>query len=348
MPQMKNDNYIPSLAIWEITLKCNLKCLHCGSSAGKARSNELTTKESLLLCKDLAELNLRGITLFGGEPFIRKDWDIIGKEIKDLGMKLSIVSNGFVNAKNIIQRLSRLHVDSVQISLDAASSKTHDFIRGCSGSFKKTIEFIHLSKKAGLPIGAVTTVSKMNFNELPAIRDFIIKEGIDWQIQEGIPIGRLSKKMILSPHQYYTLGLFIASTQKNYKSKDISISHPHNFGFHSEMIPSLNKNVNWNGCWAGKLVLGIQSDGNVKGCLALGDEFIEGNVREKSVIDIWENPNAFSYNRQTKKIELGENCKGCKYGKTCRGGCSTRSYVMTGVLYNDPFCLYQIEQMQLK
>ncbi|UCD13790.1 MAG: radical SAM protein, partial [Thermoplasmatales archaeon] len=222
---MKNfGDIVPGLVVWEITLKCNLKCRHCGSSAGNARPDELTTKEGFRLCNDLATLGFKGVTLFGGEPFLRNDWNILGKEIKDLGMKLSIVSNGFVNVSKILPELARLQVDSVQIGLDGASPKTHDFLRGVSGSFEKAIEFLRLSKKAGLSTGAITTVSKMNLKEIMAIRDLIIKEEIDWQIQEATPIGRFPKEMVLSEREYYALGLYIASIRKKYSSHRIFIA----------------------------------------------------------------------------------------------------------------------------
>ena len=80
--------YEPYKGVWELTLRCNAHCLHCGSSAGKSRSEELTTTEALKVCKDLAELNTKGVCLMGGEPFLRKDWPIIAKQIRDLNMKL--------------------------------------------------------------------------------------------------------------------------------------------------------------------------------------------------------------------------------------------------------------------
>lgn len=338
-----NEDIAPGLVIWEITLKCNLRCRHCGSSAGNARSNELTTKEGLRLCNDLARLGFRGVTLFGGEPFLRKDWHVLGKNAKDLGMKLSVVSNGFVDAGEIIPKLVDLEADSVQVGLDGATAKMHDYIRGVTGSFEKAIEFLRLSKKAGLSNGAITTVSKMNFKELPKIKDLIVKEGIDWQVQEAVPIGRFPKEMVLSEQEYYALGLFITSNRKKYSSEGIFIGAPHNLGFHSQFIPALSS-MGWQGCWAGKKVLGIQSDGSVKGCLALSDDFIEDNIRDRSIVEIWNDPDAFAFNRRFKKEDLGENCKGCKYRETCKGGCSTRSNSLTGIPHNDRCCFYRIEQ----
>jgi len=81
-------------AVWEFTLKCNSKCIHCGSSAGKIRSDELNTEEALTLVKDLKSCGYDGIALMGGEPFLRHDWYAVAEEIKKQKMKLTIVSNG--------------------------------------------------------------------------------------------------------------------------------------------------------------------------------------------------------------------------------------------------------------
>ena len=64
----------PLYAVWEITLACDLACTHCGSRAGKARPDELTTAEALRVVDELAELGVREVTLIGGEAYLRPDW----------------------------------------------------------------------------------------------------------------------------------------------------------------------------------------------------------------------------------------------------------------------------------
>ena len=334
----------PDITVWEITLKCNLKCLHCGSSAGIKRADELTTTESLQLCHDLSDVGFKGIALMGGEVFLRKDWPIISKEIKDLGIVLSIISNGYFNPEKIIPQLTKLEPECLMVGVDGATAETQDKIRNVKGAFEKVKTFIRAAKKANLPIGIITTVHKMNFQELPKIRDFILEEKIGWQIQEATPIGRFPKQLVLSDEEYYALGLFIYSTQKKFQNKDFPIVGTHNFGFYSRAIPNLSNYPEWNGCYAGKTVLGIQSNGNVKGCLAMSDEFIEGNIRDRRIKEIWNDPNSFAYSRQFINEDLGENCQQCKYGNKCKGGCTTRSSSMTGITHNDPNCFYRIEK----
>jgi len=344
----ERNKYNPRQVVWEITLKCNLKCSHCGSSAGKARDDELTTEEALKLCDDLAEVGFKGIGLMGGELFMRADWWEISKRIKDQGMALSIISNGFFNSDNIIPKLTKLEVDCFMVGFDGGTAKTHDSIRGVSGSFDKSVQNLRLAKKAGLSAGAITTVHSQNFHDLPKIKDFIVDEKLDWQIQMATPIGRFKKNLSLSEEEYYALGLFVLKTQKEHSSNEFTIVGSHNFGFYSSVIPNLSFHSEWNGCVAGKQILGIQSDGGVKGCLALSDGFIEDNIRNRSIMDIWNDPNSFAFTRKFNMKDLGENCRDCKHSKSCKGGCTTRSSTMTDASHNDPYCFYRIEKNLFK
>ena len=69
-----------------------------------------------------------------------------------------------------------------------------------------------------------------------------------------------------------------------------------------------------------------------------------GNIRERSLIDIWNAPNSFSYNRNFSKENLNGECKNCRYGKRCRGGCLTVSTSLTGEKHSDPYCMRLIEK----
>lgn len=340
----QKNPYTPQQFVWELTLKCNLKCIHCGSSAGKARKNELSTKEALNLCKDLAEINTKEVCFMGGEPFLRKEWYEIGKVIKELGMELLVITNGYNINEDIISKLVKLNPYGVSVSLDGATPQTHDYIRGKQGSFKNIMKFISLTKNANLPTTIITTVNKLNFKELPLIKDLILNKNIAWQIQVASPEGRFSKKLLLSKEEFYSLGLFIASLQEKYSTKELPVIGAHCCGYNSEYIPHLGLSPDWRGCQAGISILSVKSNGDVVGCLATPDEYIEGNIRQRSIVEIWNDPNSFLYTRKFKSSNLGDNCRDCKYGEICRGGCLGMSMALTEKPYNNPYCYYKIEQ----
>jgi len=339
----RKQKYIPHQVIWEMTLHCNLRCLHCGSSAGKPRQNELTTTEAIQLCQDLKEINTQEVCLIGGEPFLRKDFYTIAKKIKKLNMKLLIISNGYSINKKIISQLKQLKPHAIALSLDGSTAKTHDFIRRRKGSFHKIVECLTLMKEANLPITIITTVNKLNIRELPLIWNLISNKQIAWQIQVATPEGRFTKKHALSKEEYYSVALFIASLKKKYPTTELPVIGAHCFGYHSTHLPCLGLFHEWGGCQAGLSILSIKSNGDVIGCLSAPHTLIEGNIREKSIAQIWNDSEAFAYNRAFKTTDLGPHCKGCRFGETCKGGCMGMSVGFTSLLHNHPYCFHRIE-----
>ena len=122
--------------VWEITLKCQLDCLHCGSKADLSkRPNELSTEEALALIEQLSDLQCRRIVLSGGEPFLRQDWPILAQRIMDLGIILGFITNGFSIGDKEIDILLRIKPNAVSFSIDGKNSETHDYFRGRKGVF---------------------------------------------------------------------------------------------------------------------------------------------------------------------------------------------------------------------
>ena len=338
-----SKKYIPISVVWETTLKCNMRCIHCGSSAGTIRKNELTTVEGIKLCDDLSTLGTKLISLMGGEPFLRKDWHIFAHHIRELGMNVTIMSNGLMIDENIVSELRKINPYAITISLDGGTKQMHNSIRAVNTSFDQCLHSLDLLTEANLPTTVITTLHKKNIKELPLIRDLLLNRSIAWQIQMASPIGRFPKSLMLSKEEFYSAALFIASMRKNYSIKELPIMGAHNFGYHSQVLSSVQL-LPWIGCQAGLTAMGIKSDGSILGCLSLPDSFIEGNIHERSIIDIWCDSTLFSYNRKFTKEKLKGECKNCRHGKRCRGGCLTVSSSLTGEKHSDPYCLHVIEQ----
>ncbi|MDD2773995.1 MAG: radical SAM protein [Elusimicrobiales bacterium] len=332
-------------AVWELTLACNLGCLHCGASAGARRENELSPEEALRLADSLAEAGARGVALMGGEPFLRPDWADIARRIRGHGMALSIITNGTSAGARTVETLRELSPRAVAVSMDAAAPALHDEIRGKEGSWRTAWDFILACRAAGLPVSVITTVHKKNLGELGALRDMLLGKNIAWQIQTaGAEGARFPKDLLLSPEEFYSVGLFVGGLKKTYSTRELPVIGAHDLGYHSYLIPPLGLGEVWEGCQAGLSVMGIQSDGGVKGCLAMNEDYVEGNVREKSVKEIWESPDSFAYNRRFDMLELGENCLDCEFRFRCKGGCSEMSLMLSGKKHNDPYCFLAIEK----
>ena len=335
-------------AVWEITLRCNISCLHCGSNAGvHSRTQELTTFEALDLIEQLSDLGCRRVVLSGGEPFLRQDWAVLALRISSLGMRVSFISNGYVVDDDIIDLLCAIEPVGIGFSLDGGSAKTHDYIRGKSGCFDRCINALKKTSVRGLYSSAVTSVHKKNIGELPQIMQILINNNVRaWQLQTATPQGRMPRELALNEEEYYYLAKFIADNKEKNRHL-IRILGSDCIGYYSELSPKLHCKT-WHGCQAGLRVIGIESDGAIKGCLSLhGDDYIEGRIREHSLSEIWNNKENFKYNRRFSPDMLTGICKGCKWGAICRGGCSEQALAFTGTPFESPFCLYNIEQKGL-
>lgn len=331
---------------WELTLACNLNCNHCGSAAGKRRKNELSLDISLKLCNELKELGTKEVTLIGGEPLISDRWFSIAKRLNELGIKVNFVSNGTIMTDDIIDKLKEAKINNFGISIDGIK-ETNDLIRG-KGTYDKIIKTIKLLQKNNIKLSIATTVSKFNFKELDDIYQNLINFNIKvWQIQLAMPVGRMTPDLMINKKDLKKLVKFIIKVNKEEKLRIFPGCNIGYFGGLEEKY-RIQKEENalpfWTGCYSGIFEMGVMSNGSIKGCLAMKDKFIEGNINKKPLKEIWENENNFSYNRKFKKSCLKGFCAKCEYGEICRGGCPIISEALTGSTNNDPYCIERIEK----
>jgi MoaA/NifB/PqqE/SkfB family radical SAM enzyme len=120
---------VPTAAVWEITLACNLHCKLCGSRAGKVRRNELSTEEAFDLVGQLAAIGVRDVGLIGGEVHLRKDWVEIVAAIVRAGMNCSIQTGGRSFTAAVAAKAAAAGLSGAGVSIDGLR-ENHDFIRG--------------------------------------------------------------------------------------------------------------------------------------------------------------------------------------------------------------------------
>ena len=137
---LERIGYWPCYCVWELTLACNLKCLHCGSYAGAKRDSELTLEEAYRVADELAELRCERVTLSGGEPTLRPDWHLIGRRLTDRGVGVNIISNGYHWDDEQFARARHAGLTNLGISLDGLEP-AHDQVRR-EGAFARTMSTI--------------------------------------------------------------------------------------------------------------------------------------------------------------------------------------------------------------
>lgn len=155
--------------IWEITGRCNLRCVHCFAHVDPENmlDEELTTIEALHIIKQLKDINVGKVMLTGGEPLVRKDIaqiiQGIRKQSKDIIIDLS--TNGLLISDGLLNCLKESDVKEVSVSLDGPE-KTYRRIRGCNVDFQKVLRNIKKLTEIGIKVSTTVVLSKETIGTL--------------------------------------------------------------------------------------------------------------------------------------------------------------------------------------
>ena len=337
-------------AVWEITLKCNLKCTTCGSRAGAARADELSPAEALDLVDQLAEVGIDEVTLIGGEAYLRQDWPDIVQAIRARGMACTMTTGGLGVSAPMARRMADVGIGSVSVSVDGLEA-SHDRQRGVAGSWRAAFAALGHLRDAGVPVSANTQINALSMAELPALYALLREAGIHaWQVQLTVPMGRAADhpELLLQPYELLDLFPMLATLAEQGRADGITLMPGNNVGYYGPTDTTLKgrgaPGLNWEGCQAGINTLGIEADGAIKGCPSLPTTpYTGGNVRNLRLAEIVATEaltiNRVAYEEPARATEhLWGYCAGCYYADICRGGCSWTAHVFFGRRGNNPYC----------
>jgi radical SAM protein with 4Fe4S-binding SPASM domain len=342
-------DYTPVTAVWEITMGCNMRCAHCGSSCTDPLPDELTTEEALNVCDDMKKLGMKWITLSGGEPLTRKDWPILAGRLYSNGIIPNIITNGWLVTEKMVKDAGAAGVETISISLDGVKS-THDKIRK-EGSFDRVISALKILRDCRHVSGVNTTITRQNIGQMDALKQILIENGVNlWQLQIGLPMGNLKNnpESVIDPEDIDYLLDYAYRTTLEGKIKVFPADCLGYFTGNESITRQISTGspgpVVWQGCNAGKRSFGLLHNGEVLGCTSIRERtFIEGNVRTRSLIDIWRDPNCFAWARNLKKSDLAGDCRECCYGDVCLGGCPNTRLTVSGSIYaENDHCSYNL------
>ena len=301
----------PELVQWLTTYACNFRCEHCGTNAGEARPDELTTGEVKGLVDEIAEMGTNVFALTGGEPFMRPDLFEVLAHAQDKGLLFTITTNGSL-VPQFEEQLREITPAAMMISVDGFG-QTHNEFRRDIDSFRKCLDSMRLLEDIGIRTRAVsTTLNQQNVEQLETMFEHISRSGATyWRLQTIIPEGRAENKewLFLTRDQWRYVIRFIME-----KRRSFNIEMCEGFGFcgpYEERVRGSDFfcGAGWNTC----IVL---ANGDVAGCPAFRDQWIEDNIRKHSFTWIWHN--RF---QRFRNLELDEECRECEYVSACRGGC---------------------------
>ena len=358
------DTPRPIYTVWEITLRCDHACAHCGSRAGPVRDDELDTAELLEVADALVRLGTREVTLIGGEAYLRSDVYELVEYLAKAGMRVTMQTGGRGLTASRALRLRDAGLAAIGVSIDGTQT-VHDTLRASPGSHAAAFEAIANARAAGLIVSSNSQINRLNMHELPEIARELEDAGvIAWRGQLTAPMGRAADRpdWIVQPYMVLDIIDTLAKIQEGASARARERGVPemrafrvtlgNNLGYygpHEHRLRSRPDRADrfFMGCQAGRFVMGIESDGTVKGCPSLPTApYVGGNVRTLSLEEIWENGEAIRFTRDRTLDELWGHCATCYYADVCRAGCSFTSHSTLGRRGNNPFCYYRADKLR--
>jgi len=324
------------MVAWELTRACNLACRHCRAAAvAEPPPGELTTGECLSLLADIAGFARPTIILTGGEPLLRPDVFDIAAHGTELGLRMVAAPNGTLLDATAARRLVAAGVLRISISIDGENAASHDALRGVAGAFDGALRGIEAAKGAGLPFQLNTTVTTENADELPAIHQLASRLGaVAHHVFLLVPTGRAAdlRGLELDARRYERVLEWLADRYVDSPLEIRATCAPHFY----RILRQRGIATEARGCLAGQSFCFISHVGDVQPCGYFDAQV--GNVRQRSLREIWEGAELFRRLRDHAAYE--GKCGRCEFVHVC-GGCRARAYEATGnPLGPEPLCAY--------
>jgi radical SAM protein with 4Fe4S-binding SPASM domain len=340
--------------MWNLTKACNLSCQHCYMDASERARDEMTLEESVSLVDELADLKVPILIFTGGEPLLSRNFYALAFHAREVGLRTVISTNGTLITPEVARLLAEAKIQYVGVSLDSADPKKHDIFRGVAGAHARALEGLKNARDAGLKTGLRITLTRDNWQDVPALLSLALKENIPrFCLYHLVPTGRGAgiADRDVTPEQRRSVIRLLAQAAEELKDENIEIlttDSPMDGAFLMEILKDDPRREdvrrllsNAGGCSTGVKVANINHRGDVHPCHFM-PQVIVGNVRERSFRDIWiDNPSQELLALRDAKSHLKGACGECDYLELC-GGCRQKAYYYNGdLLAEDPTCIIE-------
>ena len=137
----------PKWIAWEVTSRCNLKCIHCRSSSISDSKEVFSINDTFNLINNIASFCSPVLVLSGGEPLLRKDVFEIASYGTEKGFRVCLATNGTLINDERCRKIKESGIRLVSLSLDGSRPEIHDDFRNQKGAFKLILQGIEKLKE---------------------------------------------------------------------------------------------------------------------------------------------------------------------------------------------------------
>ena len=175
---------IPLSAHFDITWRCNERCVHC--YLDHDLKGEMSTEEIKGVLKQLANTGTFFLSISGGEPLLRRDCFEILEYARSLRFNVKLKTNAVMIGPKEAQRLKDLGIEQIQISVYSHRPEIHDAITKLPGSLKRTLDAIRRMTAIGLKVSITNVLMKHNVTDGRHVQKLAKELGVSFVIDPTI------------------------------------------------------------------------------------------------------------------------------------------------------------------
>jgi len=347
------ESHRPAYVVWELTLRCDHACTHCGSRAAVPRDDELSPAEALEVVDQLAALGAREVVLIGGEAYLHPGFLEIIEALARAGILPTMTTGGRGITPQLATAMAAAGMARTSVSIDGLEA-THDRMRASKGSFAQATAALGYLREAGIQTSSNINLNRLNQGDLEPLYEHLREQGVaSWQVQLTAPLGRAADRpdLVLQPWDLLDLVPRIAALKERGFAEGVLLMPGNNLGYYGPEEGTLRSPYpeggdRFTGCPAGRFVMGIESDGAIKGCPSLQTRYYAGaTVRQRPLADTWRDDPKLVALRARTADDLWGFCRECPFAEACRGGCTFTAHSILGRPGNNPYCHYRARAM---
>ncbi|HZQ22008.1 MAG TPA: radical SAM protein [Terriglobales bacterium] len=317
MNQKALDRGIPIDVHFDITYRCNERCVHCYLDHDD--HGELTTAEIKDVIRQLADAQVFFLTFSGGEVFLRRDFLELVEYARSLLFNVKVKTNGVMIRQSEAERLRALGVEQIQLSVYSHRPEVHDAITKLPGSLERTIKAIRFLKSHGLKVIMANVLMTANMRDHAGVQALARELGVRYSLDPTITPRMDGDTSVLKLR-------IPGSELREVFHNDALIGDAKEFCAPPQ--PASDDDLDGYPCSAAHSACYISPYGDVFPCVQF--PLPSGNVRRQKFLDIWQNSPQLNQVRAIRARDL-HVCSGCTHVAGC-SRCPGLAY-MEGSMY---------------
>ena len=339
---------LPLTGAFELLPVCNLHCKMCyvrkSMKEVKAMGGLLPTEQWLEFAKQAKDEGMLYPLLTGGEPLLRQDFQEIMAKMQEMGLQVSINSNGTLIDEKLARWMEKHCPTKINITLYGASEESYQNLCGDGDAFCRVHRAVEYLKQYHIPVKFNTSITPENVNDLDTIMAYA--QSVDIPIQVAtymFPPVRRNADMVGKNHRLPPEEAALARVKADMLQNDSEW-----FGMQvarwSKFVPLTNNILQGNAenrnckmtCRAGRCSFWLDWQGNLGNCGMYSSTKVP--VKGRTFAEAWK-----QVVEETEQVRYSPVCTNCPNFRLCHA-CIAMVYNECGDIDGRPEYLCRMNQ----